>query len=174
MIKYGVNFIFLVYSVIYLLYSKCTKPVCKKEKKCCKKQKHNCFLYIYYINTDQSLCKKLKGSRFNNRHRCLLIDLAAGVRLPGVEAFREPHSNFPLSRLNGIRAMADVAANINGEIATNGARGGVRRLGSAEHDTAGLNGSLTLPHDAAHGAGAHIIDKATEESLGRQIGVVIL
>eukprot|EP00341_Mesodinium_pulex_P001056 CAMPEP_0116918192 /NCGR_PEP_ID=MMETSP0467-20121206/19620_1 /TAXON_ID=283647 /ORGANISM="Mesodinium pulex, Strain SPMC105" /LENGTH=114 /DNA_ID=CAMNT_0004595485 /DNA_START=207 /DNA_END=551 /DNA_ORIENTATION=- len=70
--------------------------------------------------------------------------------------------------------MADVAADVNGEISADGAGGGIRGLGGAEHHAAGLDGSLALPDHAAHRAGAHVVNQATEKALGGKVRIVVL
>lgn len=44
----------------------------------------------------------------------------------------------------------------NGEVTTDGARGGGERVGGTEEDTAGLDGVATLPDHGADGAGTHV------------------
>lgn len=54
--------------------------------------------------------------------------------------------------------MADVAADIEGEVATDGAGGRGERVGGAEDGTAGLDGVTAFPDHGADGAGAHVWD----------------
>lgn len=51
----------------------------------------------------------------------------------------EPQSNLLFGGLNSVRAMNDVAANLDAEVTTDGARQGISWVGSAQHLTAGLD-----------------------------------
>ena len=63
----------------------------------------------------------------------LLIDPVELSRLVGLNLLRlEPESNLLLSALNAIGAVADVAANINSIVTTDGARGRGKRVGGTE------------------------------------------
>lgn len=70
--------------------------------------------------------------------------------------------------------MAQVAADIDGEVEADGAGGGVGGLGGAQQLAADGEGVLALPHHAHDGAGAHVGDEAGEEGLGGQVLVVLL
>lgn len=70
------------------------------------------------------------ASRF---HLGLLVDPASLSALPALDlAFLEPESNLLLSALDAVGAVADVAADVNGEITTDSAREGGKGVGSTE------------------------------------------
>lgn len=63
----------------------------------------------------------------------LLVDPAELGSLVGDGlAVLEPEGNLLLGVLDGVGAVADVAADIDGEVATDGARGRVKRVGGTE------------------------------------------
>ena len=86
----------------------------------------------------------------------------------------EPELDLGLSGLNSVGAVADVSADINAEVAADGAGLGVEGLGGTEHLSAGLDGVVAFPDHSADGAGAHVLDKASEETLLGEISVVLL
>ncbi len=96
------------------------------------------------------------------------------MTVPASDTLREPQGNLTLSILDGVRSVADVSSDIDGEITADGTRSGVRRLGSTKHDTSSFDGVLALPNHAANRAGQHVLDQTSEKSLGRQISVVSL
>lgn len=71
-------------------------------------------------------------------HLGLLVDPVELGALPGDELLLlEPESNLLLGVLDAVGAVADVAADIDGEVATDGARGGGEGVGGTED---GYNG----------------------------------
>ena len=52
--------------------------------------------------------------------------------------------------------MADVAADVDGEVTTDGAGGRGKGVGGAEENTAGLDGVTALPDHGADGARGHV------------------
>jgi len=96
------------------------------------------------------------------------------VRGPAAHALGEPQGDLVFCALHSVRAVADVASDLDAQVAADGARGGLGGLGCSEHHTASLDGVLALPNHAAHGAGHHVVDEAAEEALGGQVGVVLL
>lgn len=60
----------------------------------------------------------------------------------------------------------------NGEVTTDGARGGGKGVGGAEEDTAGLDGVTALPDHGADGARGHVGNETVEEGLALEVGVV--
>lgn len=70
--------------------------------------------------------------------------------------------------------MANVSADINTEVASDGARVGVKRLGGAEHLSAGQDDVVALPDHAANWTRCCILDKPWEERLGLEVSVVLL
>jgi len=89
------------------------------------------------------------------------------VSRPVAHSLRKPKSNLGLSGLHSVGTVTDVASDSDAQVATDGAGGGLRRLGSAEHDTTGLDGVLAFPYHATHGTRHHVVNKTLEESLGR-------
>jgi len=109
------------------------------------------------------------------RNLRLLVDPVVLGGLPAVElVLLEPESNLLLGVLDGVGTVADVAADVNGEVATDGARGGGSGVGGTEKGTAGLDGITTLPDHGADGARVHVRDQTSEERLVAEVSVVLL
>lgn len=70
--------------------------------------------------------------------------------------------------------MADVAADVDGVVTTNGARGGRKRVGGTENGTTSLDGITAFPDHGADGARGHVLNKTFEERLVLEISVVSL
>ena len=98
--------------------------------------------------------------------------LLAGV--PLLDALREPQSDLGLCGLDGIGAVAHVAADLDTQVTTDGAGGGVSGVGGAEQGAAHGDHVGALPDHAHDGAGHHVVDQGAEETLGRQVGVMLL
>lgn len=92
---------------------------------------------------------------------------------PGVDTLGKPQSNLTLGVLDTVRAVADVSADVNGEVAANRARGRIGRFGCAKHHTSRLDSTHSLPHHAAHGAAGHVLDQTSEKTLAGQISIVL-
>jgi hypothetical protein len=93
------------------------------------------------------------GSRVS--HSDLLVELSLGVGLPGLKLLRlEPESELTGSRGGGVGTMDDVTSNVDTEVTTNGAGGRGQRVGDTNHETGGLDDTLTLEglvyHDSMH------------------------
>merc|ERR1711977_619213 len=106
-------------------------------------------------------------------HLCLLIDPIELSRLVRLNLLRiEPEGDLLLRALNTVRAVADVAADIDGIVTTDGTRGGGKRVGSAEDAAAGLASIAALPDHGDNGTAEHVGDKALvvllEVLLGRR------
>lgn len=87
----------------------------------------------------------------------LLVNPVVLSGLPALDlAVLEPESNLLLAVLNGVGAVADVAANVEGVVATDGAGRGGEGVGGTENGAAGLDGVATFPDHGADGAGAHV------------------
>jgi len=104
----------------------------------------------------------------------LLVDPGAGVVVIGVDTIGEPELDLVLGGLDGIGAVADVAADVEAQVTTDGTGSGIGGVGGADDLAAGLDDLLTLPDHAHDGAGAHVVDEVAEEGLGGEIGVVLL
>merc|ERR1719164_414790 len=96
------------------------------------------------------------------------------MRSPLYKTFREPKGDFLFGGLNSVRAVAEVAANVNAEVTTDSAKGRISGLSSTEHLPAFYNCVLSLPYHAANGTGVHVGDKAREEALAGKVSVVLL
>ena len=95
-----------------------------------------------------------------------LVHPLGGVVLPLDELIvREPESNLLLGALDGVRSMDDVSANINAEIATDGAWFGVRWLGGTEHLASGSDGVVTFPDHGDDWARGGVVHESCEEWL---------
>lgn len=69
----------------------------------------------------------------NQASSLVLVDPVELGRLPADElALLEPESNLLLGVLDAVGAVADVAADVDGEVATDGAGGGGEGVGGAE------------------------------------------
>merc|ERR1719184_722365 len=86
----------------------------------------------------------------------------------------EPEGNLVVGRLNSVRAMADVAPDMDGEVSPDGSREGSGRVGFTKHNTTSLHCVQTLPNHGADRAAGHVGDKPTEESLAGEVSVVLL
>merc|ERR1719342_1568200 len=105
----------------------------------------------------------------------LLVDPVLLGGGPVAELLRlEPESNLVVGRLNGIRAVADVTSNMDCVVAPDGAGQGGSWVGLTKHDTTSLHCVQALPHHGADRAASHVGDKAAEESLAGEVGVVLL
>jgi len=69
--------------------------------------------------------------------------------------------------------MANVPAQINSEIPTNGARSASQRVSLAKDATTSLDGVLSGEHQAHDGAAGHEGDEAGEEGFGGKVGVML-
>lgn len=105
----------------------------------------------------------------------LLVDPVLLSALPAENlALLEPQSDFLLGALNGVRAVADVTADINGVVTADGARGRGEGVGGTEKNTTGLDGITALPDHGADGTAVHVVDEASEEGLVLEVGIVLL
>ena len=91
------------------------------------------------------------------RHLRLLVDPVVLGGLPaGDLVLLEPESDLLLGVLDRVGTVADVAADVNGEVATDGARSGGSGVGGTEKGTASLDGVTALPDHGADGARVHV------------------
>jgi hypothetical protein len=96
---------------------------------------------------------KCKGKKLLS----LLINPVELSWLPLVDLLLlEPERNLLLCVLDAVTAVADVAANVDGEVATDGAWQAVLGVGGTEDGTAGLDGITTFPDHGANWAGGHV------------------
>mmetsp|Transcript_16994 Transcript_16994/g.28731 ORF Transcript_16994/g.28731 Transcript_16994/m.28731 type:complete len:219 (-) Transcript_16994:37-693(-) len=106
--------------------------------------------------------------------RRLLVDPGAGVVLVVADALGEPQADLLLGALHRVRAVANVAADIDAEVTADGAGERVGGVGSAEQDASGLHRVLALPHHADDRARADVANEGGEEGLAGKVGVVLL
>ena len=104
----------------------------------------------------------------------LLVDPRLGSRGPLDDSLREPQSDLLVGGLGRVGSVADVAANVDTEIASDGARGGFAGLSGSQQLSALRAGVLALPNHGEHGGSLHELNQTTEERLGGKIGVVSL
>jgi len=88
--------------------------------------------------------------------------------------FGEPQSDLFLRALDGIRAVANVAADSQSVITTDGADGRLQWVGSSKHDAASLHCVQALPDHGNDGSGGHVLNETGEEGLALKVGVVLL
>jgi len=86
----------------------------------------------------------------------------------------EPEGDLLVGALHSVRAVADVPAHLDAEVAADSAGLAVLGVGLAQHNAAGLDRRLALPYHGHHGTAGHVLDQAVEERLGREVGVVLL
>jgi hypothetical protein len=73
-----------------------------------------------------------------------LVDPVMLSRLPALNLLGgEPQSNLLLGTFNAIRAVADIATDINGIVTADGTRGGCERVGGAEDGYQSISDVLT-------------------------------
>ena len=89
--------------------------------------------------------------------RLFLVNPVVLGGLPALDlTLLEPESDLLLAVLDAVGAVADVAANVEGEVTTDGAGGRGEGVGGTEDGAAGLDGVTALPDHGADGAGAHV------------------
>jgi hypothetical protein len=104
-------------------------------------------------------------------HLRLLINPVKLSRLPlNNLVLLEPKGDLFLRVLDAIAAVADVTADIDGEVTTNGTWQGVFGVGGTEDGTAGLDGVTAFPDHGANGAGRHVYGRLL--SVGAEMGDV--
>lgn len=69
--------------------------------------------------------------------------------------------------------MGNVAANVNGVVAADGAGGGLERVGGAENGAALLDHVLALPDGGEDGARGHVLEETGKEGLLLEVLVVL-
>lgn len=70
--------------------------------------------------------------------------------------------------------MADVSADGEGKVTSDGTRGGGQGVGGTQDGSTGLDGVQTLPDHTDDGTRVHVLDQTGEEGLLLQVGVVVL
>lgn len=77
-------------------------------------------------------------------------------------------------RYSRVGTVADVSADSEGEVTSDGTRGGLQGVGSTQDGSTSLDGVQTFPNHTDNGAGVHVLDQAGEEGLFLQVLVVLL
>lgn len=96
------------------------------------------FIFRFYPVATYSMVRGLQSFTAASELHCkdrlwLLVDPVEGSSLVGDDlTLLEPESNLLLGVLDGVGTVADVAADIDGEVATDGARGRGKRVGGTE------------------------------------------
>lgn len=102
----------------------------------------------------------------------LLVDPGVDGLVVGKDTLGEPESNLLLSTLDTVRSMANVTANINAKVTTDGSGEGGKRVGLSEDLATSLDGILAGEDHAEDGAAGHEGDEAVEEALAGEVRVV--
>lgn len=88
---------------------------------------------------------------------CLLVDPVELSVLVLGNLFRlEPQVDLLLSTLDTVGAVADVSANVDGVVTSDGAWCGSERVGGTKDGSAGLAGVTAFPDHSEDGAGKHV------------------
>ncbi len=85
----------------------------------------------------------------------------------------EPKSNLLLGRLNRVRAVGNVATNVNGVVTTDGTGGRLEGVGGTKNGTTLLDNILTLPNGGKNGTRSHVREQTREEGLLLEVEVVL-
>ena len=102
--------------------------------------------------------------------RKLFVDPCGGAGVVGDELFRfEPERDLVVGGFDRVRAVANVASDLDGKVAADRAGKGSLRVRLAQHHSAHLDHVEPLPHHRANWARVHVIDKAREEGLNANI-----
>jgi len=85
----------------------------------------------------------------------------------------EPEVDLVLGTLSRVGAVADVAADVDGEVTTDGAGGRVSGVGGTEEDASRLDHVEALPDHGDDGARREVLDESGEEGLSLEVVVVL-
>lgn len=105
---------------------------------------------------------------------CLLVDPSIVGKLVGLNfLLLEPQADLLLGGLDRVGTMADISANINGVVTTDGAWSRLKRVGGTEDGTTLLDNVLTLPDSSDDRTRGHVLQETWEERLGLKVSVVL-
>lgn len=104
----------------------------------------------------------------------LFVDPLVNYLGVGEDTFGEPEGNFLVGALNAVRSMADIAANINAKVTTDGSGKGGQGVGLTEDLAGGLDNILAGEAEAHDWATRHKGNEAGEEGLSGEVRVVLL
>ena len=93
---------------------------------------------------------------------------------PFSDTVGEPEGDFLSSGFGTIRTVADVAADVEGVVTTDGAGGGGGGVGFTKEGAALLDDVDTFPDHTDDGAGGEEFAETVEEGLGGEVTVVSL
>lgn len=103
------------------------------------------------------------------------VEVGLSWERPAEELFRfEPVGDFTVGGFNRVGAVANVAAGLEAEVATDGSWGRVLRVGGSQKSTALSDGSQTFKDDGEDWSGGHVLNQPVEERLVFQVAVVLL
>lgn len=85
----------------------------------------------------------------------------------------EPEGDLSLGGLVRVRAVDEVAADIDGEITTDGSGGGISGVGGSDELATVDNGVLTFPDHSDDGARREVLAESGEEGTGLEVVVVL-
>ena len=105
--------------------------------------------------------------------RSLLVDPAGSARFVRSDSLREPHTDFVLGGFDRVTSVADVAADLNAEIPTNGSHSRFGRHGGTKHLASLQDNVLSFPDHSTDRSGGHVRDKTREELFVFQVFVVL-
>ena len=104
---------------------------------------------------------------------CLLVDPDLGVGLVGHELLGlEPEGDLAVGALDAVGAVADVASDVDGVVAADGAGERVGGVGGAEENAAALDDVEALPDHTDDGAGGEVLAETAVEGLSGEVNVV--
>lgn len=104
----------------------------------------------------------------------LLEDPWVDVALPGGEAFAgEEDGDLAPSAGRAVRAVDEIAANLEAEVGADGAGGGFGGAGGAHDLAGGGDGVGAFEHAGDDGAGGDVFHEAVEEGLAFVLAVVL-
>merc|ERR1719409_845133 len=118
--------------------------------------------------------EKALNNRNHIHSQSLLVNPGRSAGLPLADALGEPKGDLGIGGLDGVGTVADVAADLDAEVAADGAHGGLGGHGGAEHLASLEDDVLALPDHANDRTGGHVVDEAGEEALRGEVLVVLL
>ena len=116
------------------------------------------------------------GGTYVRTFNVLLVDpLVDSARVRnGSVLLAEPKSNLSLGRLDRVRAMADVATDVNAEVAADRARSRGEGVRGTKERTALLHDILALPDHSHDRTRRHVLDQTWEKWLALKVLVMLL
>jgi len=104
-----------------------------------------------------------------------LVDPVVRAGLPAHQLlWLEPQADLLLGTLYRVTAVADVPADLDAEIPSDGAWFGLSGVGLTQHHSASFHCTLALPNHGNYWARVHVVDEACEEWSVLKVIVVLL